>query len=120
MRYAWTNSYSPAATERALDSMANEPVPYKISHLASRIVLPRNLFPAKGSLAMAEAHRSKPKGRCGAWFGIRSLVGTEPMMGEQSWTSTAMREAPLTWGNQVRLNRRLRSASFQQAREIRN
>jgi radical SAM superfamily enzyme YgiQ (UPF0313 family) len=35
--YAWTNSYSPAATEKALDSMAGEPVPYKISHLASRL-----------------------------------------------------------------------------------
>src|SRR5213082_1462378 len=37
VRYAWSNSYSAAATEKALDSIADEPVPYKISHLASRL-----------------------------------------------------------------------------------
>ncbi|MCP5110425.1 MAG: B12-binding domain-containing radical SAM protein, partial [bacterium] len=34
---AWTDSYSPAATKRAIDSMAGQPVPYKISHLIARL-----------------------------------------------------------------------------------
>src|SRR6476619_6484388 len=37
VNYAWTNSYSPPATQRALDSIADEPVPYKISHFVARI-----------------------------------------------------------------------------------
>jgi hypothetical protein len=47
--YAWTNSYSPAATERALDSIADEPVPYKISHLMSRLFFRGIYFPQKGA-----------------------------------------------------------------------
>jgi hypothetical protein len=46
--YAWTNSYSPAATRRALDSIADEPVPYKISHLLARIFFRGIYFPPKG------------------------------------------------------------------------
>jgi hypothetical protein len=49
VRYAWTNSYSPAATRRALDSIANEPVPYKISHLVSRLFFRGIYFPQKGA-----------------------------------------------------------------------
>jgi hypothetical protein len=49
VRYAWTNSYSPAATERALDSIANEPAAYKISHLASRLFFRGIYFPQKGA-----------------------------------------------------------------------
>jgi radical SAM superfamily enzyme YgiQ (UPF0313 family) len=49
VRYAWTNSYSPAATERALDSIANEPAPYKISHLAARLFFRGIYFPQKGA-----------------------------------------------------------------------
>jgi radical SAM superfamily enzyme YgiQ (UPF0313 family) len=49
VRYAWTNSYSPAATERALDSIANEPAGYKISHLASRLFFRGIFFPQKGA-----------------------------------------------------------------------
>jgi hypothetical protein len=49
VRYAWTNSYSPAATERALDSIANEPAPYKISHLISRLFFRGIYFPQKGA-----------------------------------------------------------------------
>jgi len=48
VRYAWENSYSPAATGRALDSIANEPVPYKISHLMSRLFFRGIYFPQKG------------------------------------------------------------------------
>jgi len=49
VRYAWTNSYSAAATERALDSIADEPVPYKISHLASRLFFRGIYFPHNGA-----------------------------------------------------------------------
>jgi len=49
VRHAWTNSYSPAATERALDSIAREPVPYKISHLVSRLFFRGIYFPQKGA-----------------------------------------------------------------------
>jgi radical SAM superfamily enzyme YgiQ (UPF0313 family) len=49
VRYAWANSYSPAATERALDSIANEPAPYKISHLLSRLFFRGIYFRQKGA-----------------------------------------------------------------------
>ena len=49
VRYAWTNSYSPAATERALDSIEDEPAPYKINHLASRLAFRGIFFPQKGA-----------------------------------------------------------------------
>ncbi len=46
--YAWTNAYSAAATEKALDSIADEPVPYKISHLMSRLFFRGIYFPHGG------------------------------------------------------------------------
>jgi hypothetical protein len=48
VNYAWTNAYSPAATKRALDSIADEPVPYKISHFVARIFFRGIYFPPKG------------------------------------------------------------------------
>jgi hypothetical protein len=48
VHYAWTNSYSPAATKRALDSIGDEPVPYKISHFVARIFFRGTYFPPKG------------------------------------------------------------------------
>jgi radical SAM superfamily enzyme YgiQ (UPF0313 family) len=47
--YAWKNAYSPAATASALDSIADEPVPYKISHLVSRLFFRGIYFPPKGT-----------------------------------------------------------------------
>ena len=49
VRYAWANSYSPAAIERALESIADEPAPYKISHLISRLFFRGIYFPQKGA-----------------------------------------------------------------------
>jgi hypothetical protein len=46
--YAWTNAYSPAATAKALDTVADEPVPYKINHLMSRLFFRGIYFPQKG------------------------------------------------------------------------
>ena len=45
---AWLNSYSAAATARAIESIADEPVPYKISHLVARIFFRGIYFPPKG------------------------------------------------------------------------
>jgi radical SAM superfamily enzyme YgiQ (UPF0313 family) len=44
---AWTMAYSPAANAKALDSIAAEPVPYKISHLVSRIFFRGIYFPPR-------------------------------------------------------------------------
>ncbi len=49
VRYAWTNSYSPAAIEMALESIADEPAPYKISHLIARLFFRGIYFPQKGA-----------------------------------------------------------------------
>ena len=50
VRYAWLkNSYSPEATGRALDSIADEPAPYKISHMVSRLFFRGIYFPQKGT-----------------------------------------------------------------------
>ena len=49
VRYAWGYEYSPEATARAIDSMAGEPVPYKISHLIARIFFRGIYFPPKGA-----------------------------------------------------------------------
>jgi radical SAM superfamily enzyme YgiQ (UPF0313 family) len=48
VRYAWANSYSPAATARAIEAIADEPAPYKISHLMSRFFFRGIYFPRKG------------------------------------------------------------------------
>jgi hypothetical protein len=49
VRYAWENSYSPEAIERAIESIADEPAPYKISHLMSRFFFRGIYFPQKGA-----------------------------------------------------------------------
>lgn len=49
--YAWTNSYSPEATWRAIDSIADEPVPYKMSHLVARLFFRGIYFQQKGTWA---------------------------------------------------------------------
>ncbi len=47
--YAWENSYSPAAIEGAIESIADEPAAYKISHLMSRLFFRGIYFPQKGA-----------------------------------------------------------------------
>ncbi|HLY15891.1 MAG TPA: radical SAM protein [Bryobacteraceae bacterium] len=51
VQYAWTNAYSPAATRRAIDSIAHEPAPYKISHFIARMFFRGIYFPQKGAWA---------------------------------------------------------------------
>ena len=51
VQYAWTNSYSPAATQRALDWIADAPAAFKISHLVARLCFRGIYFPQKGSFA---------------------------------------------------------------------
>ena len=49
IRKAWTGSYTPEATRRALDWMRHEPVPYQISHLIARLFFRGIYFPQKGA-----------------------------------------------------------------------
>jgi len=49
VRYAWTSSYSPQEFERALESIADEPAAYKISHLMARMFFRGIYFPQKGA-----------------------------------------------------------------------
>jgi radical SAM superfamily enzyme YgiQ (UPF0313 family) len=51
VHYAWANAYSAAATRRSIDSIANEPAPYKISHLIARMFFRGIYFPQKGTRA---------------------------------------------------------------------
>ncbi|HEX4808873.1 MAG TPA: radical SAM protein [Bryobacteraceae bacterium] len=48
---AWTDSYAPEATKRAMAKIADAPVPYKISHLIARLCFRGIYFPQKGTLA---------------------------------------------------------------------
>ncbi len=59
--YAWRNSYSPEATRRAIASIADEPVPYKIIHLIARMFFRGIYFPQKsvwGWLRLLAQNRS--------------------------------------------------------------
>jgi radical SAM superfamily enzyme YgiQ (UPF0313 family) len=42
---AWSDSYSPAATRRAIAWLKNEPVPYQISHVIARLIFRGIYFP---------------------------------------------------------------------------
>ena len=55
VRYAWANAYSPAATRRAIESIADAPAPYKISHLIARLFFRGIYFPNKGAWAWVKA-----------------------------------------------------------------
>jgi radical SAM superfamily enzyme YgiQ (UPF0313 family) len=48
IRQAWEDAYSPAATRRAIDSIKDEPAPYKISHMVARLFFRGIYFPPKG------------------------------------------------------------------------
>jgi hypothetical protein len=47
VRRDWLEAYSPAVTERALESLAAEPAPYKISHFVARLFFRGIYFPQK-------------------------------------------------------------------------
>ena len=49
VRRAWLNAYSPASTAAAIESIADQPAPYKISHLVARIFFRGIYFPPKGA-----------------------------------------------------------------------
>jgi radical SAM superfamily enzyme YgiQ (UPF0313 family) len=55
VHYAWTNAYSPDATAKALDAIADQPVPYKISHLVARIFFRGIYFPPRSVWAWLTA-----------------------------------------------------------------
>lgn len=48
VRSAWSEAYSPAATERAIERIADEPAAYKISHLIARVFFRGIYFPPRG------------------------------------------------------------------------
>jgi len=47
--HAWKNSYSPAATREAIDSLRDAPVPYRISHFIARLFFRGIYFPQKST-----------------------------------------------------------------------
>ena len=51
VQQAWTDSYDPAATRRAMSKIADAPVPYKISHLIARLCFRGIYFPQRGKWA---------------------------------------------------------------------
>jgi radical SAM superfamily enzyme YgiQ (UPF0313 family) len=90
VRYAWTNSYSPAAIEKALESIANEPAAYKISHLISRLFFRGIYFPQKGAwkwLRLVIQNRGAiyrvAKDSFTRWHGVRESVKSQDFNGSQ-------------------------------------
>jgi hypothetical protein len=88
VRYAWTNSYSPAAIERALESIADEPAAYKISHLMSRLFFRGIYFPQKGAwkwLKLAVQNRRAiyrvVKDSLTRWHGAQGAAGEREFNG---------------------------------------
>jgi hypothetical protein len=47
--HAWKNSYSPAATRQAMESLHDAPVPYRISHFIARLFFRGIYFPQKST-----------------------------------------------------------------------
>jgi radical SAM superfamily enzyme YgiQ (UPF0313 family) len=88
VRYAWANSYSPAANERAIESIADEPAAYKISHLMARLFFRGIYFPQKGAwnwvkLAVQNrrAIRRVAKDSFTRWHGAQGPVGSRDFNG---------------------------------------
>jgi hypothetical protein len=48
VRHGWTESYHPQATRQVMESLRDEPVPYRISHLVARIFFQGIYFPTRG------------------------------------------------------------------------
>jgi radical SAM superfamily enzyme YgiQ (UPF0313 family) len=96
VRYAWANAYSPAATKRVLDAMADEPAPYKISHLVSRLFFSGIYSPRKGAwqwLKLIAQYRSS------VWRVIRDSLtqwhGTQDRNLKQDFDGSSVRAACL-------------------------
>jgi radical SAM superfamily enzyme YgiQ (UPF0313 family) len=87
--YAWKNSYSPAAIEGAIESIADEPAAYKISHLMSRLFFRGIYFPQKGAwgwLKLAARNRGAiyrvVKDCFQRWHGTKSPAGSRDFNGK--------------------------------------
>jgi len=101
VRQAWTDSYSPAANRQALDSIANEPVPYKISHLAARIFFRGIYFPPKGIwqwLKVIGQNRASivriVRESFTQWYGTRDPATLRGFAGRPSYTPVPEAEPP--------------------------
>jgi radical SAM superfamily enzyme YgiQ (UPF0313 family) len=75
VRRAWAQAYSPEATHAALQWLADEPAPYKISHFAARLFFRGIYFP-----------------RSGAWGWIKALLQNRAAL------SYLIRECCARWG----------------------
>ena len=107
VRYAWTNSYSPAAIERALESIADEPAAYKISHLMSRLFFRGIYFPQKGAWGWLKLAAPEPARDLVAWSRTHSPGGTAPRRLRFAGTSTGRQNlrssSPLSRTAELRL-----------------
>jgi hypothetical protein len=81
VRSAWFNSYSASTTANAIESIADEPVPYKISHLVARIFFRGIYFPPKGAWGWLKVitHNRGPifrivKDAFTKWHGVRETA----------------------------------------------
>jgi radical SAM superfamily enzyme YgiQ (UPF0313 family) len=90
VRYAWANSYSPAAIERAIESIADEPAAYKISHLMSRLFFRGIYFSQKGAwnwFKLAVQNRRAIsrviKDSFSRWHGVQNAAGSRNFNGPQ-------------------------------------
>jgi radical SAM superfamily enzyme YgiQ (UPF0313 family) len=88
VRYAWANSYSPAANERAIESITDEPAAYKISHLMSRLFFRGIYFPQKGvwnwvklAIQNRRAISRVVKDSRTRWHGAQDPVGSRDLNG---------------------------------------
>jgi len=86
--YAWKNSYNPAAIEAAIESIADEPAAYKISHLMSRLFFRGIFFPQKGAwswLKLAARNRGAiyrvVMDSLNRWHGAHSPAGSRDFNG---------------------------------------
>jgi radical SAM superfamily enzyme YgiQ (UPF0313 family) len=96
VRYAWLNAYSPAATRKAIDSIANEPAPYKISHLIARLFFRGIYFPNKGAWAWVKAIAEN---RGTVWHVFRESFtnwrGSEATVGDPNFQRRLAPPAPI-------------------------
>ena len=91
VRYAWKHSYSPAAIEGAIESIADEPAAYKISHLMSRLFFRGIYFPQKGAwswLKLAARNRAAiyrvVKDCTNRWHGAQSPASSRDFNGSSA------------------------------------
>ena len=59
-KHAWSSSYSPQQNAHAVDSISEEPLKYRISHLVARLFFRGIYFPQMGWSGMAQSYWPEP------------------------------------------------------------